>query len=416
MSTISQTKAKQIFESLQQHIPGGVCSPARAFGQVDDDPLVIASSKGATLIDVDGKSYIDYVCGWGALMLGHSHPAVVAAITEQLSKGHCYVNSFELELKMAQLIVQQMPSIEKLRFVSSGTEATMSAIRVARAYAKKNLLVKFDGNYHGHSDPLLIKAGSAHTGIVDSKGVPPQDTISLPFNDCEALQALFDQRGNEVGVVIIEPIAGNMGVIPSTDEFIQLLQKLTTQYGAVLIFDEVMSGFRAHLGGAQAIYNVVPDMTCLGKIIGGGLPCAAFGGRKEIMDLLAPIGDVYQAGTLSSNPLALASGYATLQELCKPGVFDSISAKAKRIVDAVSSRVCTSQVGAMFTLFWGVDEVRNFEQSKQQDKELFKCYFGHCLSKGIYMPQSPFESAFVSLAHTNEHIDYTIETILNFLG
>lgn len=416
MSTISQSKAKQIFESLQKFIPGGVCSPARAFGQVDADPLVIGSSSGATLIDVDGKSYIDFVCGWGALILGHSHPAVVDAIHKQLDKGYCYVNSFELELKMAQLITELMPSIEKLRFVSSGTEAAMSAIRVARAYSQKDLLIKFDGNYHGHSDPLLIKAGSAHTGIADSKGVPPQNTLSLPFNNCDVLQALFDERGDEVGVVIIEPIAGNMGVVPASYEFLTLLRKLTKQHGAVLIFDEVMSGFRAHLGGAQAFYNIVPDMTCLGKIIGGGLPCAAFGGHKKIMDLLAPLGEVYQAGTLSSNPLALACGYATLTELCKPGVFDCIASKAKRIVKSVSAKLPTHQAGAMFTLFWTNGEVNNFEESKRQDKQTFKRYFSHCLERGIYMPQSPFESAFVSLAHTDEHIDYTVEAILSFLG
>lgn len=414
MSTINQSKAKQIFESLEKFIPGGVCSPARAFGQVDAHPLVIASSNGDTLIDVDGKSYIDFVCGWGALILGHSHPAVVDAIHQQLTKGHCYVNSFELELKMAQLIIELMPSIEKLRFVSSGTESTMSAIRVARAYTQKNLLIKFDGNYHGHSDPLLIKAGSAHAGIIASKGVPTQNTLSLPFNDCDVLQAVFDERGDEVGVVIIEPIAGNMGVIPASREFLTLLRKLTKQHGAVLIFDEVISGFRVHLGGAQALYNIVPDMTCLGKIIGGGLPCAAFGGRAEIMNLLAPLGEAYQAGTLSSNPLALACGYATVTELIKPGVFDSIALKAKRIAQAASSKTYTSQVGAMFTLFWGLENVKNFEDSKLQDKELFKRYFSHCLERGIYMPQSPFETASVSFAHTDEHIDYTIETILKF--
>lgn len=339
--------------------------------------------------------------------MGHSHPAVHGAIREQLTRGHCYVNSFELELKMATLIKEWMPSIDKLRFVSSGTEATMSAIRVARAYTGKNLLIKFDGNYHGHSDPLLIKAGSAHATITDSKGVPPQQTLSLPFNDCEALQKAFDTH--EVGVVIIEPVVGNMGVVPAKPKFLQLLRALTKQHGAVLIFDEVITGFRVHLGGAQGLYGIEPDMTCLGKVIGGGMPCAAFGGRAEIMDQLAPIGEAYQAGTLSSNPLALACGYATVQELVKPGVFDSIVAKARRL--AAGMPTYTNQVGAMLTPFWGVSCVENFEDSKRQDQALFRKVYRHCFENGIYLPQSPFEMTCLSAAHTDEHIDRLIEVM-----
>ena len=403
MSTLERPNSKKLFESLCRIIPGGVNSPARAFKGLGVTPLAVERAEGDMLYDPDGNSYIDNVCSWGAIILGHKHPAVQNAVIEQMEKGLSFVNSNALELKHAELICKYMPAIEKVRMVSSGTEATMTAIRLARGFTEKNLLVKFDGNYHGHSDPLLIKAGSAVALMneeASSKGVGTQETVSLPYNDCDALQAFFDSHGDQVGVVIIEPIAGNMGCVPSDPEFLQLLRSLTTHYGAVLIFDEVISGFRVGLHGATGYYGITPDLICLGKIIGGGLPIAAFGGRADIMDHLAPLGEVFQAGTLSGNPIALAAGIAVLERL--PGIYDELNRKARIITDALKNYLPTNQIGALFTCFI--------------PPEQFSAYFSFMLSKGIYMPQSPFESTFISLAHTDEHLAYTRDAIIDFLS
>ena len=409
------TTSNQIFEKLTKLIPGGVNSPARAFGLVDVKPIVAASAKGDLLIDADDKTFIDFVCGWGALILGHNHPAVVSALEKQLEKGICFVNSHELELELAETIQSLMPHMEKMRFVSSGTEATMSAIRLARAYSEKNLLVKFDGNYHGHSDPLLVKAGSAVATInssSSSKGVPDQNTVSLPFNDIDALQNLFDQRGGEIGAVIVEPVVGNMGVVPALQSFLQKLRDLTEKYSAILIFDEVMCGFRIGLHGAQKLYGITPDLTCLGKIIGGGLPAAAFGGKREIMDQLAPLGEVYQAGTLSGSPMAMAAGLATLREISKPGVFEELIRKKQILIKDLPA--CVQHVGAMFTIFWGAEKVQNFEDSKKLDHTLFRKFFSFAYDRGIYFPQSPYEAGFISLAHTDEHLRYVRSVLDDF--
>ena len=408
MATLNQVldrpKSKELFEALCKVIPGGVNSTARAFKNLDMLPLLVEKAHGDTIIDPDGNAYIDYVCGFGAIILGHANQAVKEAVIQQLENGWCFVNSHALELELAKLICQLVPSIQSLRLVSSGTEATMNAIRLARAYSERNLLVKFNGHYHGASDALLVKAGSGVNFLSSessTKGVAQQDTISLPFNDCYTLQAFFEERGSEVGAVIIEPVAGNMGCVPSSHEFLQLLRNLCDEYGAVLIFDEVMSGFRVGLSCAQGHYGITPDLTCLGKVIGGGLPCAGFGGRREIMEQLTPVGEVYQAGTLSGNPLAVASGIATLKTLIKPGVFDEIVCKTRMITDAVKDLVPTNQMGAMFTCF--------------VEPKKFKSFFMHMLERGIYIPQSPFESSFVSLAHTTEHLEKTREAIIEFM-
>jgi glutamate-1-semialdehyde 2,1-aminomutase len=389
--------------------------------------MIVESAAGALLKDVDGNEYIDYCSSWGALILGHSHPKVVKAVQEQLEKGITYGISCELEEKLARKITQHLPSIEQVRFVSSGTEATMSAIRLARGFTGRELLIKFVGNYHGHADHLLVKAGSGvalQCSFASSKGVPAhliQATLCLPYNDLEALESAMKVYGNQLAAVIIEPIAGNMGVVPAHPLFLQRLREWTRQWGALLIFDEVISGFRVGLGGAQKLLGVTPDLTCLGKIIGGGFPCAAFGGKREIMAQLAPLGEVYQAGTLSGNPVAMKAGLQTLELLEEPSFYVKLAEKTQRLLKPIQEEIarrslcaCVQQVGSMFTLFMGALKVDQMtaDLNLAQFKQLFQSLF----HEGIYIPPSQYEAWFVSIAHSEAQLDDTSEKIVQFLG
>lgn len=418
------------FEEMCLKIPGGVNSPARAFLNVKTAPLIAAEGKGDILIDIDGNEYIDFCNSWGALILGHQDPQVVAAILNQLQKGLTFGVTTAQEGVLARKITDLMPHIEKIRFVSTGTEACMSAIRLARGYSGKNKIVKFSGNYHGHVDALLVKAGSGlFQGSVASSslGIPQgviENTICLPYNNEECLEDLFanPQLQNDIAAVILEPIAGNMGVVKAQEGFIKKLRNLTASFGTLLIFDEVMCGFRVSLQGASEILGVTPDLTCLGKIIGGGLPAAAFGGKKEIMDLLAPLGPVYQAGTLSGNPLAMQAGLATLIRLEKPGFYEEIERKACLLLDPIRKKLkekegvgSIQQVGGMFTLFFGASSFTCAEESYKLHEKQFVDYFQYLLERGIYMPQSQYEAAFISMAHTDEHLIYTANTINEYL-
>jgi glutamate-1-semialdehyde 2,1-aminomutase len=410
----------QLFIRARQKIPGGVNSPVRAWRSVGGTPKFIARGKGSYVYDLDGRRYIDFVGSWGPLILGHAHPAILAAIKRRALKGTTFGAPTKEEVEMAELVSRLMPSVEKLRLVSSGTEATMSAIRLARAYTGRTKLVKFDGCYHGHSDSLLVKAGSgvATLGLPDSPGVPAsfaRETLTAKYNDIESVQRLFSRAGKNIAAVIVEPVCGNMGVILPQPNFLATLRRITRRYGALLIFDEVITGFRAALGGAQKLFGLSPDLTCLGKVLGGGLPLAAFGGRREIMDRLAPMGPVYQAGTLSGNPLAVVAGLATLKLLCRPGTFAELAAKGQRLEDGL--RITLNQYGikgvinrcgSMLTLFFGVDRVDNPEDARRCDRKIFRSYFHAMLSRGIYLPPAPFEAMFVSLAHTNADIDRAI--------
>jgi glutamate-1-semialdehyde 2,1-aminomutase len=410
----------QLFIRARQKIPGGVNSPVRAWRSVGGTPKFIARGKGSYVYDLDGRRYIDFVGSWGPLILGHAHPAILAAIKRRALKGTTFGAPTKEEVEMAELVSRLMPSVEKLRLVSSGTEATMSAIRLARAYTGRTKLVKFDGCYHGHSDSLLVKAGSgvATLGLPDSPGVPAsfaRETLTAKYNDIESVQRLFSRAGKNIAAVIVEPVCGNMGVILPQPNFLANLRRITRRYGALLIFDEVITGFRAALGGAQKLFGLSPDLTCLGKVLGGGLPLAAFGGRREIMDRLAPMGPVYQAGTLSGNPLAVVAGLATLKLLCRPGTFAELAAKGQRLEDGL--RITLNQYGikgvinrcgSMLTLFFGVDRVDNPEDARRGDRKIFRSYFHAMLSRGIYLPPAPFEAMFVSLAHSNSDLDRTI--------
>jgi glutamate-1-semialdehyde 2,1-aminomutase len=410
----------QLFIRARQKIPGGVNSPVRAWRSVAGTPKFIARGKGSYVYDLDGRRYIDFVGSWGPLILGHAHPAILAAIKRRALKGTTFGAPTKEEVEMAELVSRLMPSVEKLRLVSSGTEATMSAIRLARAYTGRTKLVKFDGCYHGHSDSLLVKAGSgvATLGLPDSPGVPAsfaRETLTAKYNDIESVQRLFSRAGKNIAAVIVEPVCGNMGVILPQPNFLATLRRITRRYGALLIFDEVITGFRAALGGAQKLFGLSPDLTCLGKVLGGGLPLAAFGGRREIMDRLAPMGPVYQAGTLSGNPLAVVAGLATLKLLCRPGTFAELAAKGQRLEDGL--RITLNQYGikgvinrcgSMLTLFFGVDRVDNPEDARRCDRKIFRRYFHAMLSRGIYLPPAPFEAMFVSLAHSNSDLDRTI--------
>jgi glutamate-1-semialdehyde 2,1-aminomutase len=410
----------QLFFRAQQKIPGGVNSPVRAWRSVGGTPKFIARGKGSYVYDLDGRRYIDFVGSWGPLILGHAHPAILAAIKRRALKGTTFGAPTKEEVELAELVSRLMPSVEKLRLVSSGTEATMSAIRLARAYTGRTKLVKFDGCYHGHSDGLLVKAGSgvATLGLPDSPGVPvsfARETLTAKYNDIESVQTLFRRAGKNIAAVIVEPVCGNMGVILPQPNFLATLQRITRRYGALLIFDEVITGFRVALGGAQKLFGLTPDLTCLGKVLGGGLPLAAFGGRREIMDRLAPMGPVYQAGTLSGNPLAVVAGLATLKLLRRPGTYAELAAKGQRLEDGL--RITLNQYGikgvinrfgSMLTLFFGVDRVDNPEDARQCDRKIFRRYFHAMLSRGIYLPPAPFEAMFVSLAHSNSDLDRTI--------
>jgi glutamate-1-semialdehyde 2,1-aminomutase len=409
-----------LFARAQKRIPGGVNSPVRAFRSVGGNPRFIRSGKGSHIQDVDGKSYIDYLGSWGPLILGHCPPKVQAALRQQISLGTSFGASTENEVVLAEMIAAAMPSIEKVRLVNSGTEATMSAIRLARAFTGRNKIIKFDGCYHGHVDSLLVKAGSgvATLGLPDTPGVQPQEvsaTISVPFNDGDTLQHVLERNRSEVAAVIIEPVAGNMGTVLPAKGFLQRLRKLTREHGALLIFDEVITGFRLSYGGAQEIVKIKPDLTCLGKIIGGGLPVGAYGGHKEIMKWVAPEGPVYQAGTLSGNPLAVAAGIAALKALKTGGVYSKLERMTLELVSGMQKAaeyagvpVQINTIGSMFTVFFAPAPVADFQTAKNSDTARYAKFFHALLNRGVYFPPSQFETCFLSLAHAHSDIKATI--------
>ncbi len=417
----SRARSRALFEEAQKILVGGVDSPVRAFQAVGGDPLIVERAAGARLFDVDGNEYIDYVCSWGAMILGHAHPAVTAAIQDQAARGSSYGMTTALEAELARAIRRAMPALEMLRFVNSGTEATMSAVRLARAFTKRDLIVKFDGGYHGHADSFLSQAGSglATLGIASSPGVPESFaalTLNAPYNDVGAVERLFDTHRGKIAAVIVEPVAANMGVVPPKEGFLRGLRELTQRHEALLIFDEVISGFRLAHGGAQAVYGIQPDLTTLGKIIGGGLPAAAYGGRAEIMKMVAPLGPVYQAGTLSGNPLAMRAGIATLQQLEAPGFYDQLDRQAARLAAGIRqaiARACVAAsvnaAGSLLTLFFTGDAVENYDGAKRSDTRRFGDFFRGMLEKGIFLPPSQFEALFVSAAHSDSDVDRTIE-------
>jgi len=413
--------SKQLLIAAKKVIPGGVNSPVRAFRAVGGEPPFIARGEGAYLWDEDGNRYVDYVLSWGPLILGHAHPAVVEALAEAVAKGTSYGAPTALETELAALVVDIMPSVEMVRFVNSGTEATMSALRLARAYTNRNKIVKFEGCYHGHGDMLLVQAGSgvATLGLPDSPGVPPgavQDTLTAPFNDLTVVEALFERFPKEIAAVMLEPVAGNMGVIPPTKGFLPGLRELTKAHGALLIFDEVMTGFRVALGGAQELYGIDPDLTTLGKVIGGGLPVGAYAGRREIMEMVAPAGPMYQAGTLSGNPLATTAGLVTLRELRKPGVFEGIVAQTERLCEGIGEAaaeagvpVYQTQVGTMFSTFFTKTPVIDYASAKKSDTAAFGRFFRAMLETGVYLAPSQFEAGFTSAAHDSNALEATLE-------
>ena len=421
-------RSKDLLSAARQVIPGGVNSPVRAFRAVGGEPPFISRGEGAYLWDADGNRYIDYVLSWGPLILGHAHPAVVTALAKAASRGTSYGAPTALEVQLAELVVDMVPGVEMVRFVNSGTEATMSALRLARAHTGRHKIVKFEGCYHGHADMLLVQAGSgvATLGLPDSPGVPPgatQDTLTAPFNDLAAVERLFEEFPGEIAAVIVEPVAGNAGVIPPVDGFLPGLRRLTEADGALLIFDEVMTGFRVALGGVQALYGLDPDLTTLGKVIGGGLPVGVYGGKQAIMETVAPAGPMYQAGTLSGNPLAMTAGLVTLRELRKPGVFEQIVAMTERLCQGIGQAaaeagipVYQTQVGTMFSTFFTEGPVTDYASAKGSDTERFGRFFQGMLERGIYLAPSQFEAGFTSTAHTAEVIDATIEAARGAFG
>ena len=417
----SYQKSKELFEQAQMVIPGGVNSPVRAFKSVGMTPPFIARANGCRLWDMDGNEYIDYVGSWGPLILGHRHPAVIHAIQRCLERGTTYGAPTDLEVTLAQMVVEALPSVEMVRMVNSGTEATMSALRLARAYTNRSKIVKFEGCYHGHHDSLLIKAGSGALthGVPTSPGVPENiagSTINARYNDLELLEKIFAEAGSEIAAVIVEPLAGNMGVVPPAEGFLQGLRSLCSKHGTLLIFDEVITGFRLSYGGAQSYYNVLPDLTCLGKIIGGGLPVGAYGGRKEIMQMVSPAGPVYQAGTLSGNPLAMTAGIATLEQLQQPGVYEELNRKSTLLAQGLSQAARAAGVPASFnrvqslqTCFFTRHPVNDFASASTSDTRRYAAFFRSMLEQGIYLAPSQFEAAFVSTAHTDKDLERTVE-------
>ncbi|MBI2859933.1 MAG: glutamate-1-semialdehyde 2,1-aminomutase [Chloroflexi bacterium] len=417
-------RSQRLFEEARRYLPGGVDSPVRAFKAVGGAPVFIERGSGSRIYDVDGNEYIDYVCSWGPLILGHAHPRIVAAVKSAAERGTSFGASTELEVRLAKMVCAAVPSIEMVRFVNSGTEATMSALRLARGFTRRDRIVKFAGGYHGHSDGLLSKGGSglATLGIPDSPGVPvgyTQNTLIAPYNNPGAVEELFRRYPDEIAAVIVEPVAANMGLVPPQPGFLEGLRRLTQQYGALLIFDEVITGFRLAYGGAQSVFGIVPDLTCLGKIIGGGLPVGAYGGRREIMEMVAPSGPVYQAGTLSGNPLAMTAGIAALELLGQPGVYDRLEARAAKLEQGIVAPqnvpVQVSRIGSLLTLFFAGGPVIDFDSACRSDTALFARFFQGLLSAGIYWPPSQFEAAFISLAHSDEDIRLTAETICRVL-
>jgi glutamate-1-semialdehyde 2,1-aminomutase len=402
-------------------MPGGVNSPVRAFRAVGGEPLFIAKGGGSHIYDADGQRYIDYVLSWGPLILGHAYPQVVGALKEAVERGISYGAPTALETELAKRVVEAVPSIEMVRFVNSGTEATMSALRLARAYTGRSKIVKFEGCYHGHADFLLVRAGSGLTtlGLPDSAGVPggiAQDTLIAPYNDLQAVDRLFSENRAEIAAVIVEPVAGNMGVIPPEPGFLEGVREVTKTEGALLVFDEVVTGFRVAYGGAQALYGVTPDLTCLGKVIGGGLPVGAYGGRREIMEMVAPLGPVYQAGTLSGNPLCMTAGIETLKVLAQPGAYQRLEEKSARLADGLQEAaegagtpVFQTRVGSMLCTFFSAEKIVNHASAKRSDTSRYALFFRAMLENGVYLAPSQFEAGFLSLAHSEQDIEQTIE-------
>lgn len=421
MPTIERSKI--LFAEAQRLLPGGVNSPVRAFRAVGGQPLFIDRGEGAYMIDVDGNRYIDYVLSWGPLILGHAHPRVVAAIQDAAARGTSYGAPCPQEIELAQLVTDLMPNIEMLRFVNSGTEATMSVLRLARAFTGRSKIIKFQGNYHGHADMLLVQAGSgvATLGLPDSPGVPQAttaDTLVAPFNDLQAVERMFEEFRGQIAAVIVEPVAGNMGLVPPVPGFLEGLRAVTAADGALLIFDEVMTGFRVHLGGAQTLYNIKPDLTALGKVIGGGLPVGAYGGRREIMQLVAPLGPMYQAGTLSGNPLAMTAGIETLKLIREPSVWEHMTLAGSKLMEGIGLAaaefkidVSCSQVGSMVGFFFAKGPIIDWNTAKVADTKRFGAFFQGMLDEGVYVAPSQFETGFLSLMHGAEEIEATIQAV-----
>ncbi len=418
MKTVNSEK---FFREAMNLIPGGVNSPVRACGSVGGQPLFIKKADGSRIFDADGNEYIDYVGSWGPMILGHRHPEVIKALKDALETGTSFGAPTELETRLASLIIDAVPSVDKIRMVNSGTEAAMSAVRLARGFTGRDIIVKFDGCYHGHGDTLLVEAGSgvATLGIPGSPGIPASvvaPTVSVKYNDVEGFKTLMKKTGNKIAGIIVEPVAGNMGMVMPCNGFLETLREESAKYGSLLIFDEVMTGFRVARGSAQSLFGITPDITCFGKIIGGGLPVGAYGGRKNIMDQIAPLGPVYQAGTLSGNPLAMAAGIATLEQLKKKGFYSSLNAKTERLIAGLKAAaenagvpVNASHAGSMAGLFFTGKKVENFDDAKKSDLKKFAAYYKGMLARGIYLAPSQFEALFVSYAHTDEDIDITIK-------
>ena len=411
----------KLFEQAKRLIPGGVNSPVRACRSVGAQPLFIDHAEGCLIFDADGNRYIDYVGSWGPMILGHREPTVIEAIGDVLTRGTSFGAPTDLEVELAQLVIEAVDSVDMVRMVNSGTEATMSAIRLARGFTGRDAVIKFDGCYHGHADALLVEAGSgvATLGIPGSPGVPESfvaQTFSIPYNDIDGVSNLMDTQGPKIAGVIVEPVAGNMGCVPPLPGFLEALRELTEDNGSLLIFDEVMTGFRVAYGGAQSLYGISPDLSCFGKIIGGGLPVGAYGGRRDIMERIAPQGSIYQAGTLSGNPVAMAAGIATLKQLNQPNFYEDLDRKSDRLATGLLAaaqragiKAGVERVGSMLGLFFTDQKVRNFEDAKTSNLELFSAYYKSMRDKGIYLAPSQFEAAFVSAAHTDEHIDATVQ-------
>jgi len=418
---MNREKSDALFNKAMGVIPGGVNSPVRACKSVGTKPLFIDHAEGCMIYDSDGNSFIDYIGSWGPMILGHRHPLVIEAIADVLKRGTSFGAPTDLEVRLAELVIEAVESFEMVRMVNSGTEATMSAIRLARGVTGRDKIIKFDGCYHGHADSLLVEAGSgvATLGIPGSPGVPESfvaHTLSLPYNDIDCVKKIMEEQGKKIACIIVEPVAGNMGLVRPADGFLETLRELTKKNESLLIFDEVMTGFRVAYGGAQSLYGIIPDISCFGKIIGGGLPVGAYGGRRDIMEKIAPQGSIYQAGTLSGNPVAMAAGIATLEQIKKPGFYEKLEEKSDRLTNGFKKaakeagiKVSVDRVGSMLGLFFTDKKINNFDEAKTSDLNMFSAYYKGMLDKGIYLAPSQFEALFVSSAHTIEHIDKTVE-------